>query len=173
MAQVDSENNIAAPARDADALFRRTDISPETVTMARRNFLGSAVAALAAGAAVNITAIAATSPATAAYDPIFELIAAHRKAYAEFLAALAERNRLEELGDDPRHEDFEADQCTAATDALYTLVDANPTTFAGLVALITHLKEFSETEGWMFEDGGMALPLIANLAQALPRLAVS
>jgi hypothetical protein len=30
MAQVDSENSIAMPAGGADALFRRTDISPET-----------------------------------------------------------------------------------------------------------------------------------------------
>jgi hypothetical protein len=107
----------------------------------------------------------------AADDPVFELITVHRKAYAEFLAALVERNRLEILGD-PSHEDFDEDQCVAATDAFEALIEAPLATFAGVVALITHLKEFSETEGWMFEEGA-ALPLIANLAEALPRLAVS
>lgn len=48
----------------------------------RRGFLGGTAAALAAGTAVNVAALATTRPAAAASDPILAVIEAHKAAWA-------------------------------------------------------------------------------------------
>jgi hypothetical protein len=69
--------------------------------MARRGFLGRAIGALAAGAAVNVTAIASSRPVLAVpADPIFALIDAHRRAYTESKNAVSAYNMIEAELDD-------------------------------------------------------------------------
>jgi hypothetical protein len=68
------------------------------VVSTRRRFLTSA-AGIAAGGAALALAIQPV-PAAAAFDPVYDLIAAHRNAHAAHLVALEEQDRLDRI-DDP------------------------------------------------------------------------
>jgi hypothetical protein len=59
----------------------------------------------------------------------------------------------------------------AQNNAFDDLIAVVPTTFDGVIALLTYLNEVAEREAWKFEEG-VCVPLIANLAEALGRLAV-
>jgi hypothetical protein len=133
----------------------------------RRRFL-SATAGLAAGG----TALALATPpapAAAAFDTVFASIEAHRTARAALLAALAEQNRLEEIGDRSGHW-LASVACHVATEAFDRLIATAPTTLAGLQAWAAHLDETRHAEAWMFEDEAPAL--IATLVEALENLVV-
>jgi hypothetical protein len=146
------------------------------ITLARRGFLGSTVTAFAAVAVANATEIVAkSSPPAAAYDPVYDLIQAYRDASAAHTSALEEEARLS-LVEDPAWWDEQASiACCAHQDAFWALIETNPTTLAGAAALLTFLHELTVDEEWMFDvDGGdLVVPLIANLAQTLPRLVAS
>jgi hypothetical protein len=91
----------------------------------------------AAGGTILALAAIPPTPTSAAprglAGPIFSLIEAHRRARAAYLVALAEQNRLDEIGD--RTADWvAAKQCDADIAALENLVETASTTFAGLVA---------------------------------------
>ena len=86
MAQIDSKNITAMP-----------------VVSTRRRFLSQAADIAAGGTVLALATIppasAIAAPAAAAFDPVYDLIAAHRKAYAALLVALKEQTRLERIGD--------------------------------------------------------------------------
>ena len=156
MAQADSNNSTPMP-----------------VVSTRRRFLSQAAGAAAGGTALALAPIP-PAPAAAApaglLDPVFSLIEAHRTARDAYLAALAEQNRLDQIGD--RAADWVADtQCHADMDTFNDLIETAPTTFAGLVAWASYLDEIRQVEAWMFEGEGPTL--VATLVEALGNLAVA
>jgi hypothetical protein len=106
-----------------------------------------------------------TAPA-GSLDPVFGLIEAQRTARAAYLVALAEQNRLDQIGDRSAET-----QCAADADTFNDLIETAPTTFAGLVAWASYLDEIREVEAWMFEGEGPAL--VVTLVEALENLAVT
>jgi hypothetical protein len=143
------------------------------VAPTRRHFLSQA-AGMAAGG--TVLALAIISPASAAAapaglpDPVFSLIEAHRTARAAYVVALAEQNRLDQIGD--RSADWVAEtQCEADADTFSDLIQSVPKTFAGLVAWASYLDEIREVEAWMFEGEGPTL--VVTLVEALGNLAVT
>lgn len=124
-------------------------------TTTRRDILNGVVAvSLASGTAI---AGAATANLALQPDPVFALIEANKRAWASFAASL-----VADVDDGGK-------ACTAANDAFEALIAAEPTTFAGVAALLLYLKDFSDTEEWLFEEG-VAAPLIASLAAAFRRM---
>lgn len=83
------------------------------------------------------TAIVGTAvPAVAAEpDPIFALIQEHKKANAEYYAALVIVPGT--LGPDPEKEAFYGN---CESDARWTLTSTTPTTLAGLFALLSYIE---------------------------------
>ena len=107
----------------------------------RRGFLGSTAAALAAGTAVNVAALAAIRPTLGAeVDPIFALIEEHKKANADFYAAVAEVVPGT-LSPDPEKEAFFGGR---EGDVRWTLTSTAPTTLAGLLALFSYIEGVSD-----------------------------
>jgi hypothetical protein len=133
----------------------------------RRRFLSATAGLAASGTAIALAIPPA--PAAAAFDPVFDSIEAHRTARAALLAALAEQNRLEEIGDRSGHW-LASGACHASSEAFDRLIATAPTTSAGLQAWAAHLDEIRHEEAWMFEDGAPAL--IATLVEALENLVV-
>jgi hypothetical protein len=133
----------------------------------RRRFL-SVTAGLAAGGTA-LALVIPPAPAAAAFDPILDAIEAHRTARVALLGALAEQNRLEEIGDRSGHW-LASVACHAATEAFDRLIATAPTTLAGLQAWAAQLDEIRHAEAWMFEDEAPAL--IATLVEALENLVV-
>jgi hypothetical protein len=97
-------------------------------------------------------------------------IEAHRVAFAAYLVALEEHNRLDRLGDPDAYLISEA-PCDAQNDAFSDLIKTAPTTFAGLVAWATYLDQFRQVEAWMFEE--TATVMLETLVEALGNLAVT
>jgi hypothetical protein len=138
------------------------------VDQTRRRFLSTAAGIAAGGAALAL----AIPPASAAADPVFALIDAHRAADVGLLAVLAEQVRLEALG----HEDADVEVGTGAAhavewDAMADLIDAVPVTLAGVMASLTYINGLAETDPWRFEGDGVLVTLLANLGEALQSLA--
>jgi hypothetical protein len=142
----------------------------------RRRFLTQA-AGVAAGSAVLALAtippaLAATAP-TAALDPVFGLIAAHREAVAVVRAMEAEATRQSDLGIYVETEANDITEPASAELGLFVeLTETVPTTLAGVVALVTYLDEINKQDPWKFEDN-YATPLIGALATAFNRMAVA
>ena len=105
----------------------------------RRGFLGGTAAALAAGTAVNVAALATIRPAAAASDPIFALIEEHKKANADFYAALKVVPGT--LDPDPEKEELFGSR---EGEARWTLTSTAPTTLAGLLALLAYIEGVSD-----------------------------
>jgi hypothetical protein len=138
MAQVDSENNTVMP-----------------VVQSRRRFLSQS-AGMAAGGAVLALATIPPAPAIAApasaldpanaspvsADPIFDLIEGHKKANAEYAAALSDAALDEgQLSPDPEKEEHYSQREDSARWDLATTV---PTTLQGLLAVICYVEEMTE-----------------------------
>ena len=143
------------------------------VNPTRRRLLTGAAGLVAGG-----TALAMTSRSAATHcDPVYHLIETYQSAAVAHQSALDEGDRLQGMGLLTPSEMYEpaCDACCAHNDAFWALIETNPTTLAGVVALLTFLNELAVTDPWVFDiDGGeLVMPLIANLAQALPRLAVA
>ena len=164
-------------------------------------FLGGTAAALAAGTAVNVAALATIRPAAAASDPILAAIEAHKTAaavtvvvhrqFSAFENELADNERLQR---DRRKEDEtrRGEELETAIEeafhfeqvAAYDLLDVKPTTAAGVVALLTYAIDHDDREhgmGWPDAIGIADEPcarswqffLIQNMAEILPKLLVS
>jgi hypothetical protein len=137
----------------------------------RRRFLTNA-AGLAAGGTALALAIP-PAPSAAAFDPVFDLIAAHREVNATVHAIEAEATRQSDLG---IYVETEANDITehasAEMDLFLRLLDIVPTTLAGVIALVAYLDEIEKRDHWKFEDN-YATPLIGNLAAAFSRIAAS
>lgn len=120
----------------------------------RRNLIRGAATALVAGATINIAAIAVTKaapPAHAGIDPIFAAIERHK---AAFRASRAADNIRMGTVDAKWSPDYDPVECrkvmraasaadaadAAAANALTTI---QPTTIAGLLALMRHVETFN------------------------------
>lgn len=165
---------------------------PTNTPTSRRGFLSGTAAALAAGTAVNVAALVATRPAAAASDPILAAIEAHKAAVVASLAVLKRFSAFEdELADNGRLQyEYRNDEegrrglaLEAERDAAYdaeaeaacAMLNASPTTLAGVVALLTYVRDHDESNhGMGFPDDMMAgtfqAVLIANMADLLPEL---
>ncbi len=164
----------------------------------RRGFLGGTAAALAAGTAVNVAALATMPPAAAASDPIYASIEAH-KAVAVALVAAVDRNMAfenelhanERLQRDRRLPDEQqrgkeieealSQAYSDEADAAIELLGIYPTTVAGAIALLTYARDYDNATfgmGWPIDLIDDTLEgtrnwhsfLIANLVEVLPDL---
>src|SRR5258708_19145878 len=148
MAQVNSENSTAMPA-----------------VSTRRHFLSQAAGVAAGGTILALAAfppVPTTAAPAGALDPVFGLIEAHRTAQAAHLVALAEQNRLEQIGDPAAYLISDA-EAAAQIDALNDLLETAPTTLAGLQAWAAYLGGIMNVGDWMFEAGPT---LVATLDEA-------
>jgi hypothetical protein len=109
----------------------------------------------------------------AAIDPVFELIATHRKAHIAHMAALELQNRLERqrvrgahlVSEKPSYDEDEA---------FRTLVAEPATTVQGLLAKLAYFDELAgefETE-WMVHERPEPAALIESFAASLENIGV-
>jgi hypothetical protein len=143
----------------------------------RRRFLTNAAGVAAGGAVLALAAIppspAAIAPASLLDDPVFGLIAAHKKIVGTLNAIAAEINRAVEIDEQIALEKGAlSDQSSVEMDLFLELTEAVPTTLAGVVALVTYLDEINKTDPWKFEDN-YATPVIGALAEAFSRIALA
>lgn len=166
----------------------------------RRGFLGGTAAALAAGTAVNVAALATIRPAAAESDPILEAIEVHRaaalaatavqKRFSAFEDELADNGRLHyELRNDEegrRGRALEAERDAAydaETEAACALLNIQATTLAGVIALLEYTRDHDESNygmGWpnalnvSFSDDRETRTwqsvLLSNLVETLPAI---
>jgi hypothetical protein len=137
----------------------------------RRIFLTNAAGVAAGGAVLALAAIPPTSALAApagALDPVFALIEAHKVAEAALGATLrtldhAGREAADDALADASHE--------AECDVLYNLLEAIPTTLAGVVASLTYFR--TAPDGLYRLDVDMLDVLFGNLAEAIEALAVA
>jgi hypothetical protein len=102
-----------------------------------------------AGKAAAPVAAIPSAAATEEPDAIFGLIAAHKAAWTQFV----------EL-DDRDHEAFEEDG-RAAEAAMAELMNAPPTTLAGMRAIIQYLVEWDNDSGYYYLPTLLRSPLLA------------
>jgi hypothetical protein len=105
-------------------------------------------------------------------DPVFALIETHRAASAALNVAIAEKARLEGLGD------WDADGGTDAAhgvegSALDDLIEAVPTTLAGVMANMRYIADNVVHRSGNRLGDDYVNPLLLNLAEALEGLAVT
>jgi hypothetical protein len=111
-----------------------------------------AAAALAAGGAVNIVAVAMARPS--GVDPIFAVIAEHRAIMRAWRDAF-DMEEMTEHGTPEREAACAAidAECEREETAMHAVLTAQPTTIAGVVALLEHVGQreylgvFDEGEG--------------------------
>ena len=127
---------------------------------------------MAAGGA--ILALVAIPPAAAASapaglagdpDPVFALIEAHRAADGALEVAYVENSRLKELGCRVTDINNKAAH-KAESSAVCDLVEAVPTTLAGVIASMRYIAELADGNFARFGQDEIA-PLLTNLAEAL------
>jgi hypothetical protein len=136
----------------------------------RRRFLRNTAAA-AGGTALALAIPPA--PAKAAFDPVFDLTAAHRGADTAVNAIVAEINRAVEIDEIVALEQGALGESGSVELGLFLeLTEAVPTTLAGVVALVTHLDWINKKDPWKFEDN-YATPVIGALAVAFSRIVVA
>ena len=111
----------------------------------RREVLRSA-SALAAIAATGSAAVAAASIATVD-EPMYAAIAAHWKAWEDFGAALEGEPENTDPIAKAEWRAGEAAASKAEWDATWALLDVEPATVAGVIALLDHVSDFSH-EGY-------------------------
>jgi hypothetical protein len=112
-----------------------------TTPIDRRGALGALAAVAAAGALSVSPALASNGSA----DPIIGAIEAHRKAEAIHAAAVGAADNLPDL---PNQEELEAavDGAQQATvDASFALLETEPATIAGLIALLNYSVLFANS----------------------------
>jgi hypothetical protein len=148
MAQVDSKNTTAAPADQT-----------------RRRFLSGAAGIAAGGTALALASL----PASAAADPVFALIETHRAAEAALNAVVsALPDRLT-----PAQTVSQDAALAAEWSALVDLIEAVPTTLAGVIANMRYIADgvMPYSQDRLGDDE--INPLLLNLAEALEDLAVT
>jgi hypothetical protein len=154
-----------------------TNTSAIQVQSSRRTFLAQAAGVAAGGAALGarlpLPAPAAPAAAATALDPLFELIAIHRKTHIAHMAALNLQARLERENDG-RADWVSEKPCHDEDDAFMTLYATPATTLQGLLAKLAYLQDLAsedETE-WMINDRVPAAVLIQSFAASLENIRV-
>lgn len=186
----------------ADRVLSTPHTNTPTIST-RRGFLTQAAVVAAGGAALGMALPLPVSAGSAerVSDPILAAIEAHRAAAAKAQAAVQrnsdfenelcknERLQTERRLDDEHARQTEIDAAIEEAHhfeqaAAYDLLDVNPTTMAGLIALLTYVCEFDDANhglGWPEAIGLEEEPgarswqyfLIQNMAEILPKLVVS
>lgn len=139
----------------------------------RRHFLLQGAGAAAGATALALATVSpgsATTAPTGSLDPVLSLIEAHRTAHTAHYAALKQRTRLERVGD-PLADTIADAPCHADSATFFDLIEAVPTTLAGVHASLVYLDDLAQRETWMFEED-VCVTLISNLAEALGNLVV-
>lgn len=110
-------------------------------------------------------------PAAAAIsaDPIFQLIEAHRAAFAAWMVALTLQNRLEQTDDRKAAWEVVEKPGLDANDAFDALVTEPATTMPGLVAKLAYLQELwvDDETGWLIDDCVHPTDLINSFAASV------
>jgi hypothetical protein len=154
---------------DIDDMTRR--LADPVVDPTRRLFLTQAAGIAAGGTVLALATIPPASVLAApagALDPVFALIEAHKAAEASLGATI---RALDHAGRDAA-EDALADAAHEAECAvLDNLLEAVPTTLAGVAASLTYFRTTSD--GLYRLDVDMLDVLFGNLAEALEALAVA
>ena len=129
----------------------------------RRRFLAVAGAA----SAVSATALAAAAMPVhqTCTDPVLALIETHKRAMARVDTLTVEQTKLGL----PIQDDLLGPASSDEFEHFMALIEASPTTLAGVTALLTHLDRVEKKDPWKFEDN-YATPLIAGLARALNQI---
>jgi hypothetical protein len=142
----------------------------------RRRFLSQAAGVAAGG---TVLALATIPPASAVaapaspLDPVFALIAAHKKIVGTVHAIELEINRTVEIDEIIALEEGAfSEQNSVEMDLFIELTEAVPTTLAGVVALVAYLDQIHKKDPCKFEDN-YATPVIGALAEAFRRIAVT
>jgi hypothetical protein len=133
-----------------------------TTIPSRRTVLAGApavaAAALAGGTAVNALAIA---EAKAEVDPIFAAIQSERKAFAVYRATA-------EVAEDVVTEHVHTEACKAWWASQETLMTTQPTSLAGLHALLDHVGDHCDPDkGWIDEWAELGFPTLAAAVRSL------
>ena len=115
----------------------------------------------------TIPPAAADAPAGLAGDPdpVFALIEAHRAADDALEVAYVEKSRLKELGYRVTDINNKAAH-KAESSAVCDLVEAVPTTLAGVIAKMRYVAELADANFARFGEGEVG-PLLTDLAEAL------
>jgi hypothetical protein len=146
--------------------------SPSIAT--RRRFLSQAAGAAASSTVLALAAIppapAAAAPA-GALDPVFGLIEAHKRTTAALDIATAEVMRADELNE-PRDDDLMDGPTGDENAALAKLLEAAPTTLAGIIAWVVYLNEAAKRDPWRVDEN-FVFPLLSGLATAFENGAVA
>ena len=168
-----------------------------TPITSRRAFLTTATA-LAAGSAVNVAAVVKARAADIPADPILAAIEAHKAAFIRRLETSKPRGCMRRSDRDYAASAAADDEaCEAADEAAFELGDTQPTTLAGVLALIDYVRDFNKgkfrlddvwasapynwpsADAFDFEDisddggeCGMAYAVLLNVRHALAALAV-
>jgi hypothetical protein len=128
----------------------------DTQALSRRQALTATAAALAGATAVNVVAIVATRAAEP--DPIFAAIERHRAAHMHAMACSRVRAETVDVSWSPEYDPVkvadasEADRAARErdADAAMELLNVEPTTAAGMVALLEYVLDYNA--------GGLKLP---------------
>jgi hypothetical protein len=139
----------------------------------RRHFLSQAAGVAAGG---TVLALAAIPPVPAAAmagsaDPVFSLIEAHKRTAAALDIATAEVMRADDL-DEPHDDDLMDGATDDDNAALAKLLEATPTTLAGIIAWVVYLNEAAKRDPWTVDEN-FVFPLLSGLATAFENGAVT
>jgi hypothetical protein len=148
--------------------------SGRPVDPTRRHFLSQAAGVAAGGTALALAAIpprAALAAPAGALDPVFSLIEAHKRTAAALDIATAEVMRADELNE-PHDDDLMDGPTGDENAALAQLLEAAPTTLAGIIAWVVYLKEAAVRDPWRVDEN-FVFPLLAGLATAFENGAVA
>jgi hypothetical protein len=96
-----------------------------------------------------------------------DLIEAHRRADGALGVALVEVRRRDEMGA-PDDDSLMSGPCHDETAALTALLNAVPTTIAGVGAWVIYLADVAKHDPWKVDDT-FTLPLLAGLSAAFGR----
>ena len=193
--------NMGTSVQMIQEYYGRQASTPPTnapIDTTRRGFLGGTAAALVAGAAVNVAALATIRPAAAASDPIYAAIEAHKVAvvagevahdrYSALEEELHRNGRLrksDRMKDEARRGEQIEEELRQAHiaegAAAIALLGADVTTLAGLMTLLAYVQRHDDDtygEGWpdrMYDDTIEGTRcwhhyLVAKLAHDLPTI---
>jgi hypothetical protein len=126
------------------------------------------------GLAVLPVALPAAVTAANAIDPVFDLIATHRKTHAAHMAALHLQRRFERRYGIGEGSWISTKPCHDEDDAFTAFVAEPATTVQGLLAKLAYFDELAgefETE-WMVHDRAEAAILIQSFAASLKNIGV-
>jgi hypothetical protein len=118
------------------------------INTTRRNLIAQAAAAIAGGALLGATLPLPESAGAAqpSPDPIYALIERHRELSARYDAAVSVSAKLFDGPEWEAAEEVTAAACTALLDFADSLVCSEPTTLAGVIALLRYAAALQEWE---------------------------